>query len=123
VGVGAGLAVAGLGLGVASVLLSNAKSSQAHDILQDLRAKNPESKSVCYQSGPADCARLDSAYVAAGSFRNLAILGFVTGGVAALATVTYALIPPAKGPAPAGQVRASVNVGPGTGRAFIQGRF
>ena len=123
VGVGAGVAIAGLGLGLTSVLLSNAKSNQAKDILQDLRARNPDNTSVCYQGGPIACARLDSAYVAAGSFRNLAILSFATAGVATLATVTYLLIPPAKGPATAGQVRASVNVGPGAGGAFIQGRF
>lgn len=123
VGVGIGVAAAGIGLGLASVVVSGSKSGDAEAIRNDLLAKHSGSLSVCYQNGPADCARLDSAYVAAGSFRNLAIIGFATAGVATLATLTYALIPPAPVPATDGRVRAAVNVAPGAGGILIQGQF
>lgn len=122
--VGAGVTAVGLGVGIVSALVSSAKSNQADDLRADLLTKNQGSKSTCYApTRPADCMRLDAAYVDAGSFRNLEIIGFAAAGVAAVATLTYALIPPSATKPTDSRVRASVIVGPGSGGMVVQGRF
>jgi tetratricopeptide (TPR) repeat protein len=121
VAVGGGVAVAGLGLGLVSILLSNMKSTEAAGLRTKL-ASSPEDVSACFGSTKPACAQLGAAYVASASFRNLAVIGFSVGGVAALATATYALIPPSA-PARDHRVRASFSVGPGGGGVAIHGQF
>jgi hypothetical protein len=122
IAVGAGVAVAGVGLGLTATLISNARSGDATQLRDELAGK-PENTSACRQTPlPAKCEELQGAYVDVGSFRNVAIIGFATAGVAALATVTYALIP-SPVPVTTGQVRASINVGPDGGGLMIHGRF
>jgi hypothetical protein len=122
-GVGAGVAVASLGVGITSLFVSNAKSDAAADLRAKL-AGTPPSDSSCYPPSPhsEQCEQLDSDYVAAGSFRNASIIGFMTAGLATMATVTYALIPPSA-PAVERRVRAAFGVGPRGGGLTIEGRF
>ena len=121
VAIGGGIAAAGLGLGLISILLSNAKSAEA-DGLRTKLAGTPPDVSACFKSMNPECAQLDNAYIASTSFRNLAIIGFSVGSVAALATATYALIPPSA-PARDHRVRASFSVGPGSFGVAIHGQF
>jgi len=121
IAVGGGIAVAGLGLGLASILISSAKSAEAETLRATL-AGSPANLSVCFGGTLPECAQLDGAYMASTSFRNLAIAGFAAGGIAALATATYALIPPTA-PAHDHRVRASFSVGPGSYGVAIHGQF
>jgi hypothetical protein len=122
VGAGIGVTAVGAGLGLVSLLVSVSASSEADRIRDGLLDQSHKSLSACApRRPPADCARLDSAYVTASSFGNLAIIGFAAAGVATLVTLTYALIPPM--PATSGRVRASIHVGPGGGGLILGGRF
>jgi PEGA domain len=129
VGVGAGVAAAGLGLGIVGLVISGAKGSDITSLQATLKAKDNGSYTVCSRAAPpSECADLDGAFTGKGSFRNLAIIGFATAGVAALATVTYVLVP---GPKPAAgatgaagaRVKASFSAGPNGGGALITGQF
>jgi tetratricopeptide (TPR) repeat protein len=122
VGVGAGVAAAGLGLGVASVFMSNKRSADADKLYGEIAGK-PVNASACTESPlPDKCAKLNRAYMDEGLFRNLAIVGFATAGVATLATITYALIP-ASSPPTTGRVRASFSAGADGGGLMIHGSF
>jgi hypothetical protein len=122
VAVGAGVAAAGIGLGLTSTLLSNARSAEATQLHEEIAGK-PENTSACSRTPlSTNCEKLHNAYTDKNSFRNLAIIGFATAGVAVLATATYALIP-APAPATTGQVRAAFSVGPDGGGLMIHGRF
>ncbi len=128
VGVGVATAAAGLGLGIVGLVLSGSKASRV-DLLQSTltQADVQHNQSICASGNPpAECADLDSALVAKGSFRNLAIAGFATAGVAALATVTWVLLPGPK--APAGEkksspIRASFGAAPSGGSVTLRGEF
>jgi acyl dehydratase len=128
VGVGVATAAAGLGLGIVGLVLSGSKASRV-DLLQSTltEADVQGNHSVCASSNPpAECADLDSALVAKGSFRNLAIAGFATAGVAALATVTWVLLPGPKASAgvkKSSQVRASFGAAPSGGSVTLRGEF
>ena len=128
VGVGVATAAAGLGLGLVGLVLSGSKASRV-DLLQSTltQADVQHNQSVCTSGNPpAECADLDSALVAKGSFRNLAIAGFATAGVAALATVTWVLLPGPKAPADkkkSSRVRASFGATPSGGSVTLRGEF
>lgn len=122
VAIGAGVAAAGIGLGLTSTILSNARSADAN-LLHEQIAGKPENTSACNRTPlSTNCQNLHSAYTDVGSFRNLAIIGFATAGVAVLATATYALIP-SPVPVTTGQVHASFSVGPDGSGLLIHGRF
>jgi len=128
VGVGIATAAAGLGLGIVGLVLSGSKASRV-DLLQSALTEVDVqgNRSVCASNKPpAECADLDSALVAKGSFRNLAIVGFATAGVAALATVTWVLLPRPKaaaGEKKASLVRASFGATPSGGSVTLSGQF
>jgi hypothetical protein len=128
VGVGVAIAAAGLGVGLVGLVLSGSKASSV-DLLQTTltKADVQGNRSVCASvKPPAECADLDSALLAKGSFRNLAIIGFATAGVAALATVTWVLLPGPKAPAgekKSSQVRASFGASPSGGSVTLSGQF
>jgi tetratricopeptide (TPR) repeat protein len=120
--IGIGVAAAGAALGLTSVIISSVRSADADSLHAEL-AGEPPNTSACNQGMlQGSCDKLKSAYVDAGSFRNLAIISFATAGVAALATLTYVLIPE-RAPASTGQVRASFHVGPAGGGLMFHGRF
>jgi hypothetical protein len=131
VGVGVAVAAAGLGVGIVGLVLSGSKSSEVDRLQGELVPLDKRGDhSVCATGAPpAQCADLDSAFVAKGSFRNLAIAGFATAGVATLATMAWILIPGAKPVAasPASEkpspVRASFSAGPRGGSVILSGQF
>ena len=131
VGVGVAVAAAGLGVGIVGVVLSGSKSSEIDRLKGELTPLDKQGNhSICAAgTPPVQCADLDSAFVAKGSFRNLAIAGFATAGVASIATVVWILIPAAKPAAvkPATEkappVRASFSAGPSGGSVILSGQF
>ena len=134
VGVGVAVAAAGLGVGIVGVVLSGSKSSEIDRLKGELTPLDKQGNhSICAAgTPPVQCADLDSAFVAKGSFRNLAIAGFATAGVATLGTLAWILIPGAKPlaaspPAEKGDepspVHASFSAGPTGGSMTLSGQF
>ncbi len=120
--IGGGAAVVGLGLGVVGAAVSGAKGGDIDRLKGELHTLDTGGGySVCARKpAPASCAELADAYKAQGSFRSLAIVGFVTAGVATLATVTYVVLP---GPKPVQNVQVGLGAGPGGGGVTIAGHF
>lgn len=134
VGVGVAAAAAGLGVGIVGIVLSGSKSSEIDRLQGELAPLDKQGNhSICAAGAPpVQCADLDSAFVARGSFRNLAIAGFATAGVATLGTLAWVLLPGAKpvatGPTPEkgdkpSPVRASFSAGPSGGSVLLSGQF
>ncbi len=131
VGVGVAAAAAGLGVGIVGLVLSGSKSGEVSRLQGELVPLDTKSnRSVCAAGAPpAQCADLQSAFIAKGSFRNLAIAGFATTGVATLATLAWVFIPGAKpaattpGADKPSPVRASFSAGPGGGSVTLSGQF
>ncbi|MFO0761507.1 MAG: PEGA domain-containing protein [Byssovorax sp.] len=123
VGVAGGLA--GLGMGVAGFALANAKDGEIDTLKNTLDALDTQKNhSVCGKSpAPTACGALDDAYRAKGSLTNLGITGFVITGVAAAGTLGYLFLYPSPQAEGRNEVRASVNVGPGTATVGLSGRF
>lgn len=127
VGIGVATAAAALGVGIVGLVLSGSKSSEVGRLqgeLTDLDLKG--NNSICASAPPAQCADLESAFVAKGSYRNMAIAGFATAGVTALATAAWVLWPgprPAPDPTKASPVRASFGAGPNGGSVTFSGQF
>ena len=130
VGVGVAAAAAALGVGIVGVVLSASRSGEATRLQDELTpldaAKNQGNHSICSSGSMKQCDDLESALVAKGSFRNMAIAGFATAGVTALATAAWVLLPgphhaPSKDkPSP---VRASFGAGPSGGSVTLSGQF
>lgn len=125
VGVGVATAAAALGVGIVGIVLSSSRASEATRLKTTLAEKHDDS--VCASAAPPqECADLSSALVAKGSYRNVAIAGFATAGVAALATAAWVLWP---GPQAAHQdpktsrVRASFGASPTGGSVTLSGEF
>jgi hypothetical protein len=130
---GAGAAAAFIGVGVGFHLASNAKSQDATATWEELRGAG-NNRGACLDPGnAARCDELRRAHDGGELFRGIAIGGYVAGGVLAVGTLVYALMP---GGAPAGStsdqgsratpsrsLRAFVSVTPGGGGAVLQGRF
>jgi hypothetical protein len=131
VGVGVAAAAAGLGVGIVGLVLSGSKSGEVSRLQGELTPLDTKgNRSVCATGAPpAQCADLESAFIAKGSFRNLAIAGFATTGVATLATLAWVFIPGAKpvaatpGADKPSPVRASFSAGPGGGSVTLSGQF
>jgi hypothetical protein len=128
VGIGVATAAAALGVGIVGVVLSGSKSGEVDRLQGELTPLDVQgNRSICASAAPpAQCADLDSAFVAKGSYRNMAIAGFATVGVTALATAVWVLLPGPR-PAPsrdkASPVRASFGAGPNGGSVTLHGQF
>lgn len=128
VGIGVATAAAALGVGIVGMVLSGSKSGEFDRLRGEISPLDvTRNQSICASAKPpAQCADLESAYVAQGSYRNMAIAGFATVGVTALATVVWVLLPgPRSAPArdKASPVRASFGAGPNGGSVTFHGRF
>ena len=129
VGIGVATAAAALGVGIVGIVLSGSRSSEIDRLQGELTPLDlPKSNhSICASAAPPpQCADLDSAFVAKGSYRNMAIAGFATAGVTALATVAWVLLPgprPAPDSTKASPVRASFGAGPNGGSVTFSGQF
>jgi hypothetical protein len=116
---GSALAVAGLAAGGVFTGLANGKSSDMASLRSDLGGNTSACAGVA--SVGAKCNELSDARDGAKMFTNVAVATFVVGGVAAAATLTYALWPRGRGaPKKAGWIAAPF-VGPGTGGLAIGG--
>lgn len=131
VGIGVAAAAAALGVGIVGVVLSASKSGEAgrlQDELTPLDLKaNQGNHSICSSGSRKQCDDLESALIAKGSFRNMAIAGFATAGVTALATAAWVLLIPGPHAAPNKEkpspVRASFGAGPSGGSVTLSGQF
>lgn len=128
VGVGVAVAAAALGVGIVGLVYSGSNSSEVTRLQGELTPLDLKgTHSVCASSAPPDqCAKLDSALVAKGSWRNVAITGFATAGVVALATAAWVLLPgPHAAPSSdkASPVHASFSAGPNGGSVTVGGQF
>ena len=111
--------------------VSGSKSSEIDRLTGELTPLDKQGNhSICAAATPpVQCADLDRALVAKGSFRNLAIAGFATAGVATLGTLAWMLIPGAKplAASPPGEkpspVHASFSAGPTGGSMMLSGQF
>ncbi len=128
VGIGVATAAAALGVGIVGIVLSGSKSGEVDQLQGELKPFDVQNNhSTCASAKPpTQCTDLDNALVAQGSFRNMAIAGFATAGVTALATVVWVLLPgPRSAPArdKASPVRASFGAGPNGGSVTFHGQF
>jgi hypothetical protein len=127
---GAGLAAIGIGVGVGFTLASNGKSSDAQTAWDDLRAQGGPGACLI-PANAMSCDAYRSAYDGREVLRSVAIGGYVAGGVFALGTVVYALMPSAVLPrgllrpdeTAANGARVSVSITSGGGGAAIEGVF
>jgi hypothetical protein len=117
---GIGLAAVGLGVGIGGAIASANNSSSAEEIRGELDARG--GTSACNDAAnAARCGEMRSAYEGTGTFRNVAIVGFVLAGAAAIGTAAYVLMP--AGEASDGGVRAALSIGPGAGGVVVTGKF
>ena len=120
----AGLAgLAGIGAGVAGLLLSQASASRADTQFNQLKASG--GAGACLDAvNEVRCDALDQAYRDKGTFRNVSIAGFGTAGAAVGVIITYALLSGGK-PHNAGSSALKVDVaaGPAWTGALLKGSF
>lgn len=117
---GAAVSLAGLSVGFAGLGFSNGAAARAEEQRGDLATRG--GSSACYGSArDPRCDDLDSALRQRESFRVVSIVGFTAAGLAAAATITYALLP--SSPARQGSVRAGVALAPGSAGFELVGRF
>ena len=121
--VGGGVALAGIGAGVAGLLLSQASGARADTRFDQLKASG--GVGACLDAAnESRCEALDQAYRDKGAFRTVSIAGFATAGAAAGLILTYALLSGGK-PRGAGAsaLKIDVAVGPGLTGALLKGSF
>lgn len=121
--VGGGFALAGIGAGVAGILLSQASAVRADTQFTQLKAGG--GVGACLDAANASrCDALDQAYRDKGLFRTVSIAGFATAGAAASVILTYALLSGGK-PRSAGSSAMTIDVaaGPGLAGALLKGSF
>jgi hypothetical protein len=125
----AGVAVAGVGAGVAFLVVSSAKKSDAENTRTTiLAARQSCVPGAANFAGQASCNSLASGFKADDAFHDAAVGALVVGAAAAVGTAAYFLWP-AKRPAPAAQgglrdLRVNpVIAGPGDGGLVVSGTF
>ncbi|MEO5731392.1 MAG: hypothetical protein ABI134_28310, partial [Byssovorax sp.] len=127
---GEGKSGSGIGLAIVRSIVerTGSKSGEVDRLQGELTPLDVKNNySVCASpTPPVQCADLDSTFVAKASYRNMAIAGFATAGVTALATVVWVLLPGPR-PAPASDkaspVGASFGAGPNGGSVTFHGQF
>lgn len=121
--VGGGVALAGIGVGVVGVLLSQASAARAATQFEQLKASG--GAGACLDAAnESRCEALDQAYRDRGAFRTVSIVGFATAGAAAGALLSYALLSGGK-PRSAGSSALKIDIaaGPGLTGALLKGSF
>lgn len=124
---GAGAAAAFIGAGVGFHLASNAKSADATATWEKLGGSAGDRGACLDPRNAAACEDMRRAHDGREVFRGMAIGGYVAGGVLAVGTLVYALMPGRTSPGgergSAPPLRAFVGVAPGGGGAVLEGRF
>jgi hypothetical protein len=99
-GAGAALALTGLSVGVGLTFAANARSDDAAARLATLARDTPSGYAVCSGAGlslhPGACSELRQSLVGIDRLHDLAVAGYVVGGVAAAGTVVISLLPRAR---------------------------
>ncbi|KYF69769.1 tetratricopeptide repeat protein [Sorangium cellulosum] len=118
--IGGALGVVGLGVGVGFTLAANAKGTEIDGPLR----VGDGSRSACYQSRSAACARLAEAVDDLDALTSAAVVGYVVGGAALAATAGYVLWSRSAGDGEGrAQVTAAPWLAPGGGGVGVAGRF
>jgi hypothetical protein len=118
---GVAVAVVGLGIGVGFTAAWSGAVGDADALLGDLEARG--GKSPCAGGSFAnECATLVGHNEDSDTFGNVAIAGYVLGGIAAGATLAYALWP-MQGGAQQGRARVVPFVGTDAGGVVVRGVF
>lgn len=119
-----GLTLTGIGVGVGMLLGSNSKQDKANTLWVDLARQ--DGRGACnLKKNEDNCNQLDAASSQSSLFFGLSIGGFVTGGVAAVATGVF-LWRALSGPSPAARTdsaRLIVHVSPRGGMLGVQAVF
>lgn len=122
IGAGAGLTAAALGLGVAMIVVSGGKASDADALAGTLKKQGAN---VCAGSSPpADCATLKGLNEDSDTFQHVALGGFIAAGAIGVATLAYALWPTKKGSSTTtGMLNVVPVVGKATNGLLVSGSF
>lgn len=118
----AGIAAAGIGVGVGFTIAANAKDAEADDVLTEAAAMTPVGQRVCPTGAPSACARLDRLLQEKESLTGVAMAGYAVGGVAAVGAAILAIWPVRVGER-GGYVSVAPATGPGGGALLLTGKF
>jgi len=105
VAVGSTLALIGLGAGVGFTLAADDKRTERNDRLAELGGSSPCGTGTVFVS---ECERLDRLDEDVTTYSDVAVAGYMLGGIAAAATVTYVLWPRDEG----GEQPSAIRVAP-----------
>jgi tetratricopeptide (TPR) repeat protein len=121
--VGIGLATVGVGLGVGFTIGASTKDEEAFALAEKLRFERATNELLCPpETTDPRCSELTTLQTQRNTFSNVAIAGFVVGGVAAVGVVVLALITPSK-PAATQPPKRTVMVLPSARGIFVTGTF
>jgi hypothetical protein len=121
--VGGGIAVAGIGAGIAGLLLSHQSGVHADERFNQLKSSGGAGACLV-AANKAPCDALDQAYRDQATFRTVGIVGFATAGAAAGAILTYALLSGGKSsPSSSSAVHVDVAAGAGVNGLLVTGGF
>ena len=119
IGIGAGVAAVGLGVGIGFSVASSSQNQRVVEGLQELQAKTPENEKVCPRWG---CGTLIDLANERDRNRNVAIAGFVVGGVGVAGALAAALWKPRESGPGAGS-KTGLSVAPYHRGLLINGSF
>jgi len=102
-----GIAAAGVGGGVALLVVSSSKQSEALRLRESIPQSGGGSDNACLATPkPAGCADLESSASSAATMRSLAIGSFVLGGAGLAGMAIYLLVPPSAKSSPSSPLRS-----------------
>lgn len=123
--VAGGVGLAGIGTGVATLLMSNSKEDEAAETRAALLTRDGNGACLLPENG-ADCDKMNNADSASATFHTLSLVGFIVGGAGLVAggVLGYMHTKSTAAPTSAGvQIKALPVVYPGGGGAWLSGRF
>ncbi|MCC6553997.1 MAG: PEGA domain-containing protein [Polyangiaceae bacterium] len=95
IGVAAGVAAAGIATGAGFTIAANGAAADADDMLDSLSGGRPNASSVCASTPAPDvapkCAEIERARRRQDTYQDLAVAGYVVGGLTAAGAVTLAI--------------------------------
>lgn len=122
---GIGVTAAGIGVGIGTLVHSNARDKRADEVWFEIYGKDQD-RGACNRPSKYEdlCAELESAHSDWQVYQGIAIGSFVVGGAAAVATVAYVLSRgTSKGKAEKPAIQAAFSAMPGGGGAVVWGSF